>query len=129
VELEDAIEQLVQAMRQAAYGARDLFGVRLAVEEAVFNAVKHGHQGRANLAVWVRYHVTKEQVLVEVEDQGPGFNPEQVADPRTPDNLERTSGRGLFLMRCYCTWVQYNDKGNRVTLCKRRSPDAVAAQA
>jgi serine/threonine-protein kinase RsbW len=121
-ELDDVLEPLVQTLRQAHYGTRDIFALRLAVEEALVNAVKHGHQGRENLPVWVRYQVGEDQVLVEVEDQGSGFNPEQVADPRAPGNRERSSGRGLFLMRYYASWVQYNERGNRVTLCKRRSP-------
>jgi serine/threonine-protein kinase RsbW len=121
-ELNEVIAPLAEMMRQAHYSARDIFGMQVGVEEAMVNAVKHGHMGRKNLPVWIRYQVTAKQVLVEVEDQGPGFNPRQVADPRAPGNLERTSGRGLFLMRYYATWVQYNERGNRVTLCKRRSP-------
>jgi serine/threonine-protein kinase RsbW len=71
--------------------------------------------------VQVRCHLTPESVLVEVEDEGDGFNPESVPDPRDPENLERPSGRGLLLMRHYLTEVRYHGRGNRVTLCKRRS--------
>ncbi len=123
-ELGEVITDLTRALHQADYGARDIFALHLTVEEAVVNAVKHGHRGCEDQPVWVRYQVTPEQVLVEVEDQGPGFDPQQVPDPRAPGNLERCSGRGLFLMRHYSTWVQYNERGNRVTLCKRRSTES-----
>ena len=122
-ELREVVADLTGALHQARYSARDIFAIHLAVEEAVVNAVKHGHRDCPNQPVWVRYQVTPDQVLVEVEDQGPGFDPDQVPDPRTPGNLERCSGRGLFLMRHYSTWVHYNERGNRVTLCKRRSKD------
>src|SRR5262249_33198506 len=122
-ELGEVVADLTRALHQGDYSPRDIFGLHLAVEEAVSNAVKHGHRNRPNQPVWVRYQVTPDQVLVEVEDQGPGFDPEQVPDPREPSNLERCSGRGLFLMRHYSTWVQYNERGNRVTLCKRRAKD------
>ena len=60
-------------------------------------------------------------ILVKVEDQGPGFDPGQVADPLAPENLGRESGRGLLLMRSFLTCVRHNERGNRVTLCQRRS--------
>ncbi len=55
-----------------------------------------------------------------IEDQGRGFQPEEVPDPFAPENLERPSGRGLVLMRNYMTSVRYNAAGNRVTMCRQR---------
>ena len=57
------------------------------------------------------------------EDEGPGFDPHQVPDPLAPENLEKSSGRGLLLMRTYMTWIRYNECGNQVTLCKQRSSE------
>jgi serine/threonine-protein kinase RsbW len=71
--------------------------------------------------VRVRYQVNAEQFLVEIEDEGPGFDPEGVADPLAPENLERPGGRGVFLMRHYMTWVSFNERGNCVTMCRRRT--------
>ena len=59
--------------------------------------------------------------MIEVEDEGRGFDPSHVPDPTLPENLERPNGRGLLLMRRSMTWVRYTGRGNRVTLCKRRS--------
>ncbi len=92
--------------------------MRLALEEAVMNAIRHGHHYDRSKHVHLRYHVTQECLLAEVEDEGPGFNPAAVPDPREPENLERESGRGLLLMRSYMTWVRYNERGTCVTLCK-----------
>jgi len=68
--------------------------------------------------------VRPQQVLLVIEDEGLGFEPDELPDPLAPENLERACGRGVFLMRHYMTWVRFNDRGNCVTLCKRRSgPD------
>jgi serine/threonine-protein kinase RsbW len=115
------VEAVVAAMAAQGYADKDRFAMRLALEEAVVNGLKHGNQGDPARRVWVRYRVGPEQALVEVEDQGPGFNPGAVPDPLAPENLGRPGGRGLLLMRAYLTWVRYNDRGNAVTLCKSRS--------
>jgi anti-sigma regulatory factor (Ser/Thr protein kinase) len=117
------IDQLVKCMRQWGYPSCDLFSIRLCVEEAGVNAIKHGHQGNETTPVWIRYQITSEQVLVEIEDQGPGFDSARIPDPCADANLERCSGRGLLLMRTYTTWLRHNERGNRVTFCRRRSPE------
>jgi serine/threonine-protein kinase RsbW len=108
-------------MAAAGYPDRDLFAVRLALAEAISNAIRHGHRGDRTRPVRVRHHVDARRVLVEVEDQGEGFDPGQVPDPRAPGCRERCGGRGLFLMRAYLDGVRYNRPGNCVTLCKYRS--------
>jgi serine/threonine-protein kinase RsbW len=108
-------------LRAAGYGDKDIFVVRLAVEEALINAIKHGHNYDRRKRASFRYEVTGERVVLEVEDEGCGFDPDQVPDPLLDENLEKPSGRGLFLMRAYMTSVRYNDRGNHVTMCKMRS--------
>ena len=112
---------VAEAMTRLGYPKKDVFGVQLALEEALVNAVKHGNQGDPGKQVRVRYRVTAEQVLVEVEDEGTGFDPTAVADPTSPEGLDRPSGRGLLLMRHYLSSVVFNERGNAVTLCQRRS--------
>ena len=120
-EVVPTVEAVVAAMAAVGYAEEDLFAMRLALEEALVNGIKHGNRGDPALRVSVRYRVGPEQALVGVEDQGPGFNPADVPDALAPGNLERPCGRGLLLMRAYLTWVRYNDRGNAVTLCKARS--------
>jgi len=116
-----AIDELIAAMAGAGYGQQDQFGMRLAFEEALVNAYRHGNRGDPSRWVQVRYHVNGERVLAEVEDEGEGFDPGNVADPLAPGNLSRPSGRGLLLMRHYLTWMRHNQRGNNVLLCKHRS--------
>jgi serine/threonine-protein kinase RsbW len=116
-----AIEAVATAMASQGFTDRDLFAVRLALEEAIVNAVKHGNECEPNKQVRLRYRVEGDRALAEVEDEGRGFDPHEVPDPRAPENLERSCGRGLLLMRAYMSWIRYNTRGNCVTLCKCRS--------
>src|SRR5262249_47369272 len=94
-------ECLENWMRVFGYSGKDIFAVRLALGEAVINAFRHGNQGDPCKAVRVSYLVTPSEAAAEVEDEGPGFDPDQVPDPLAAQNVERMSGRGLFLMRVY----------------------------
>jgi serine/threonine-protein kinase RsbW len=120
-ELHPLVEQVGAAMAAAGFPSCDSFAVRLALEEAVVNAIKHGHQHDPSKVVRVAYRVSSERVVLEIEDEGPGFQPDEVPDPLDPENLERACGRGVFLMRHYMNEVTFNERGNCVTLCKWRS--------
>jgi serine/threonine-protein kinase RsbW len=120
-EVPPVIRAVATAMAVEGYPEKDRFGMRLALEEALVNAIKHGNQSDPTKRVRVGYQVTAEGVLVEVEDEGAGFDARQVPDPCAPENLERPGGRGLLLMRSYMTWVRFNPCGNCVTLYERRS--------
>ncbi len=117
----DAVVLTVQTqMIGAGYGERDLFAVRLSLEEAITNALEYGNRHDPRKYVTVRWQVEDQQVVTTVEDQGPGFDPEQIDDPVAPENLRRPSGRGIALMRYYLSSLRYNERGNGVTLCKQR---------
>jgi serine/threonine-protein kinase RsbW len=111
---------VTDAMAAAGYPEKEIFRVHLALEEAIVNAHKHGHGSDWGTPIAVRYHVGADGVVAQVEDEGPGFDPESVPDPLAPENLERPSGRGLFLMRTYLSGVCHNQRGNCICLCKHR---------
>jgi serine/threonine-protein kinase RsbW len=115
------INAVLGPMEAAGYSSKDVFGMRLVLEEAVVNGLKHGNQFDPVKRVRVRCQVNAERAVVEVEDEGPGFDPREVPDPLDPENLERPCGRGLLLMRSYTTWMRFNERGNCVTVCKERS--------
>jgi serine/threonine-protein kinase RsbW len=114
------IEELLRHLDAAGYSVEERFAVHISVEEALVNAIKHGHQGDPSKEVQLRYLLAPDYLLVEIEDQGPGFKLEDVPDPFAPENLDRACGRGLLLMRSYMTWVRFNDTGNRVTMYRHR---------
>jgi serine/threonine-protein kinase RsbW len=111
---------VADAMTDDGYSDTEIYRVRLSLEEALVNAHKHGNGGAWNKRLSVRYHVAADGVVVQVEDEGPGFDPALVPDPLAPDNLERPSGRGLLIMRTYLSGVCHNKRGNLICLCKHR---------
>ena len=117
----DFLEEISKTLDTLGFSHRDVMGVRLALEEAIVNAIRHGHREDPDKRVHVKYHVTQHMILAEVQDQGNGFEPDLVEDPTTASNLDKESGRGLFLMRHYMTWVSFNERGNCVTMCRCRS--------
>ncbi|HET6575690.1 MAG TPA: ATP-binding protein [Fimbriiglobus sp.] len=116
--LQDEIEEALQAVR---YGDRDIFSIKLALEEALVNAIKHGNQMDPDKSVHVAYTVTPDRFDIRITDQGPGFNPEDVPDPTLPENLERCCGRGLLLIRKFMTDVSYEGNGNVLTMSRLRN--------
>lgn len=119
-EMNPVIARILDGMAEAGFSEKECFGMRLSLEESIVNAVKHGNQGDPAKAVFIRFALSSRQVTAEIEDQGPGFNPDTVPDPLAPENIERPGGRGVFLMRHYMTHVSFNARGNCVTLCKTR---------
>lgn len=113
-------ERILKALEILDYPPRDVFSVRLALEEALVNAIKHGNGMDPAKQVRVSCEVTYEQVRIEIEDEGSGFDPNEVADPTDDENLDCPGGRGIMLMRAFMNVIEYNPTGNRVTLVKVR---------
>jgi serine/threonine-protein kinase RsbW len=115
-------EHIEAQLKRHQFEDREIFSIRLALEEALVNAIKHGNQMDRSKKVHICGGVTEERFEVAIADEGPGFNPEDVPDPLWEENLERPCGRGLFLIRHYMTDVTYHPPGNRLTMCKVRKP-------
>lgn len=113
-------DQIEEALQASSYTEHDIFSIKLALEEALVNAIKHGNQMDPDKRVSVVYHITPQRFDVRIADEGAGFNPADVPDPTDPDNLERPCGRGLLLMRGFMTEVEYHGKGNVVSMSKVR---------
>ena len=116
-------DRIVRHLETLQYDDRDVFGVRLAIEEALVNAIKHGNRMDPTKTVRIVCRAGEHKIRIEIEDQGAGFRPENVPDPTADENLERPCGRGIMLMRAFMTSIEYNDVGNRVVLEKHRSVD------
>ena len=81
----------------------ELHWVSVAVRESVVNAIKHGNKNDPNKKVIVEFSPVpasaSDELVIRIEDQGEGFVPEEVADPLAPENILKSSGRGIFLIR------------------------------
>jgi len=93
--------------------------LEIAVREALANAIHHGNCCRRGTRVFVRCYAAPERgSWILVRDEGPGFDPEGVPDPRSEERLELDHGRGLFLMRALMDRVLYRKGGCEVALYK-----------
>jgi serine/threonine-protein kinase RsbW len=119
-EIERLQDTVLVAVSDAGFDDASTFAVRLALEEAVANAFRHGNREDPEKTVTVRYAVSEHQIELAVEDEGPGFDPGAVPDPTEDANLEIPSGRGIMLMRAYMTSVEIVAPGNRIEMTFRR---------
>lgn len=115
-------EEIEEALQSCRYGERDIFSIRLALEEALVNAIKHGNQMDPTKRVSGHYTVTSERFDILIRDEGPGFDVGDVPDPTAPENLERPCGRGVHLIRHFMSSVDYVGKGNEIAMSKLRTP-------
>jgi len=111
-------DEIEVALKANQFTEKEIFGIRLALEEALVNAIKHGNNLDKSKKVHIAYGVRPERFDIRIMDEGPGFDPEDVPDPTADENLERPSGRGLMLMRQFMTRIEYSAKGNLVVLEK-----------
>ncbi|MEX0745584.1 MAG: ATP-binding protein [Phycisphaeraceae bacterium] len=111
---------LLEQVKAHGFPRDAVFAVRLAVDEALNNAIRHGNANDPAREVTVEFAITDKQVKVTVADEGSGFKPDCLPDPTCSANIERPCGRGVMLMHAYMTAVRYNKAGNRVTMIKRR---------
>lgn len=111
--IEKAILGAVEARQ---YDKASCFAIRLALEEAITNAFKHGNKGDESKKVHVDCRVDDDTVSIEIQDEGEGFDPDSVPDPTESENVEIPSGRGLTLMRAFMTEVRIHPPGNKVSM-------------
>lgn len=113
-------QQILKALARHGYDDDETFAIKLALEEAITNAVKHGNCSDCGRRLTVRYFVDDKRTVIMVRDEGCGFDLEEVPDPTADENLERPNGRGIMLMQSYMTQVRFNEQGNEVWLLRER---------
>jgi len=116
----DLIREIIREVEAAGYDKDDCFSIRLAMEEALINAIKHGNKFDRSRKIHVSTDIDSQRVEITIADEGEGFDPANVPDPTADENLEKPCGRGIMLMRAYMDKVIYNDKGNEVRMIKNR---------
>jgi serine/threonine-protein kinase RsbW len=115
------LDELLTRLQTENWTSREIFGIRLALEEAVVNAIKHGNRLDKNKRVHVLCKSTEDKIRIEISDEGPGFNPELVPDCTDAAHIDAPNGRGIMLMRNFMSRVDYNQTGNTVVMEKLRS--------
>lgn len=115
------LDDVLRRLEGLHWNRNDIFGVHLAVDEALVNAIAHGNGSDASKHVQFSCRISPRKIRVEITDEGSGFDPNALPDPTTPDRLECPSGRGVMLMRAFMSRVEFQERGNHVVLEKSRS--------
>ncbi len=119
-------KQILSKLENNGFSKEDIFAVHLALEEAFLNAVKHGNKMDSAKSVKIDYSVDLDKVEISMTDQGDGFEPEAVADPRWGESLYKPEGRGLLLMNAYMDVVEFNERGNSVYMARYKEKPRLA---
>jgi serine/threonine-protein kinase RsbW len=115
--LRTVVSEVVEACERLAFaGPRATLNLKVCLGEALANAILYGNRQDPGKRVRVQAEFRPGEVVVTVTDEGPGFDPGAVEDPTRPENLGRSHGRGLFLLRSLADEVRFNEAGNSVTL-------------
>lgn len=115
--LRDVVAEVVEACERLAFsGSRATLNLRVAMGEALANAILYGNREDPDKRVKVGARLAPGTAVVTVTDEGAGFDPMRIEDPTLPGNRTRSHGRGLFLLRSLVDEVHYNERGNSVTL-------------
>ena len=112
------VEGLIEDIRDEFQFKDDVYGnVMIATTEAVNNSIIHGNKSDVTKTVTIRVLTPNPYRLkIEVTDQGPGFDYQNLSDPTAPENLENPGGRGVFLMSHLCDELNFADEGRKVEL-------------
>ena len=127
----DTVDNAEQAANEIAtqigFNAEEVLQIAMAVREAAVNAVLHGNAYDPAKKVNLDFERTGDDLVITIRDQGKGLDPSKIPDPLAPENLLKTSGRGIFLIRSFMDDVQINPStsGTEIKLIKHVHGPAV----
>jgi len=113
------VKDVLKNLAKNGWDKHDIFGIHLALEEAIGNAIRHGNQLDGEKQVKVGCWISTDLFRAEVTDEGKGFDADGLPDPTNEEWLSTPHGRGVMLMRSFMTKVDFNETGNCVILEKR----------
>ena len=112
--------KLMSAVEAHRFDEESCFAIKLSLEEALINAIKHGSKGDPKKSVTVDARVTDKLAEFTIVDEGAGFARSEVPDPTDVANLEKSSGRGLLLIESYMSEVKFADHGRKLWMVRRK---------
>jgi serine/threonine-protein kinase RsbW len=126
----DPVEAKAEGLaREAGFDEDTSSQIAMVVREAVINAILHGNKKDPAKKVRVSYELSDEMLRMTIADEGAGLDPDTVPDPLAPENILRSSGRGIFLMRAIMDEVHFHqlDPGTEIELIKHRVKKELSA--
>ena len=117
------LEYLLKRVDRVGVVKLDQSNLFVALDEAFVNAIKHGNKFDASKNIRIAADVSKTEARFTIEDEGEGFDVNNIPDPLDPQNLFKPSGRGVLFIYNIMDEVKYNERGNRLTMIKRSKPE------
>lgn len=117
-QVNDFISLLLAKLSPLSLNQDLLFNIKLSLHESIINAIKHGNKLDPNLKVKVEIVTAADQIMLQVTDQGKGFDFEKIPNPITPENLVKLSGRGIFMIQNAMDKVEFADQGRTIQMIK-----------
>ena len=115
----DVLDYLMKRVEKLGVINPEQSNLFVALDEAFVNAVKHGNKFDTNKLVRISVEISPKKATFTIEDEGEGFDVESIPDPTNPENLFKTSGRGVMFIYNIMDEVSYNQRGNRLTMVKK----------
>jgi len=112
------VDEVIGMLNSLKADESDIFDIRLSMEEALINAMKYGNKFDERLDVSVEFGCKENKFILSIEDRGGGFDYKNMPDPTNEENLLKGRGRGVFLILRLMDSVEFNKKGNRITMIK-----------
>jgi serine/threonine-protein kinase RsbW len=107
--IDEAVVKTVEFAKDSGFAEDDIFGIDMAVREAVANAVKHGNRLDESREVEIDLANSEETFQIRIRDFGDGFSVEDVPDPTNPENLLKEDGRGILFMQNFIDVVEWHN--------------------
>ncbi|MCM8819652.1 MAG: ATP-binding protein [Candidatus Omnitrophica bacterium] len=112
------INWIIEKIKKLKLEEDDIFDIRISLEEAIVNAIKHGNKLNPKLSVDIFLKIIDKSLIIEIKDEGEGFDINNLPDPTSFDNLEKLSGRGLFLIKNLMDEVELLERGRKIRMIK-----------
>lgn len=116
------IEGLLKIVQNTfGFNKEKFYEILVAITEAVINAIQHGNKNDPSKKVVLNIFAEKGKMTVEIQDEGKGFDASLIQDPRTPENIIKERGRGIFLIRTFAdsVHIETGKDGTKVTMTFR----------
>ncbi|MEM8874091.1 MAG: ATP-binding protein [Planctomycetota bacterium] len=111
-------KRILDEVERYDFSADAVFAIKLALEEALINAIKHGNRLDPDKRVKIEATVDETAARIMIHDEGAGFIRDKVPDPTLEENIEKCSGRGILLIEAYMTEAEWTDHGRRLEMVK-----------
>ncbi|MDD5634815.1 MAG: ATP-binding protein [Candidatus Omnitrophica bacterium] len=116
--LKEVSKKLIARLEERHIDDNIIFDIHVGVEEAIRNAMVHGNQSDPDKKVTIIAEIADNKVMITVEDEGNGFNPDNLPDPTLDENLLKEGGRGVYLIKHLMDEVRYENGGRRIIMIK-----------